>query len=1093
MQQLAALGKFLSLTGGDPVLLQTGMFQLEQTDLVLPGRIPIVICRAYHSQDPGSPPGSFPPAPPVRELVNSNAFGFNTTLMDYDDRLEIRGNGQTLSAIAGFTRENLSRQPDGTYRSTRSPEMTGWIGHVSQDGTSTLRDKAGTVRSFGADGWIRSITDRNGNTVTIVRSGAQIQQIIKPGGRALTFQYSGGGISQITDPLGRTVQYTYEPPTGGYGAPRLHRVTNPASGVTTYGYAGPYNIGSITDARGITYLTNTYCSITGGNTCPPDPAVVSQTQADGGVYTFDYVVTNRSVTQARVTDPRGHTTTHRFNGRNHAVARIDGLGQQTRATRDYVTEQVAEVRDPLNRLTRYTYDLAGNVTSVLDPQQNPTLAEYDPHFNRVTRITDALNHAIRGTYEPNTGNLLTVTDALNHATTIAYNPFGQPISVTDTLNHTTTFEYNEVGDLTATVDPLGNRTLRFYDAVSRLVAIVDARGKSTTFTYDNLNRVSEIRDTSNGVTNFTYDPNGNLLTITDAKNQTTTYTYDNMDRLATRKDALDRTESYQYDLAGNLTQFTDRKNQVTTFQYDAMNRRISATHADATTTFTYDTVGRLIKASDTAPGAGTIEFAYDILDRLIQETTGQGTVTYQYDVLGRRTQMTANGQQPTLYQYDAVSRLTRVEQGALFAVLGYDQANRRTSLTYPNGTSTSYAYDLASRLTGITHNGPSGIIDALTYTYDAAGNRTALMRNNAAASLLPAAMASATYDAANEQTGFAGATLTYDNNGNLVNDGTNTYQWDARNRLLGISGGTTAAFTYDVFGRRTHKAINSVASSFLYDGNDIVAEVGGGAVGATYLRSLNIDEPFIRQTSLGNEHYHTDALGSSLALSHAQGSLGTTYTYEPFGKTTVTGASASVFQFTGREHDGAGLYYYRARYYQPRLQRFIAEDPIGYLGGDVNLYGYVGQNPILRTDPSGHVPLPILLGCALGAAGGYTYVVDTNIGAKKPIQQAAGVAAGMTIGCVAGAIPLTGAPGAILGGGLGAYAGAASAAASGGDPNSMIAGAAMGLAGGALGGGIGGVPGMLAGTAFTVGTNSLYNLVNRAFNTPVPNVPGLPK
>jgi YD repeat-containing protein len=98
-----------------------------------------------------------------------------------------------------------------------------------------------------------------------------------------------------------------------------------------------------------------------------------------------------------------------------------------------------------------------------------------------------------------------------------------------------------------------------------------------------------------------------------------------MDRLATRKDALNRTENYQYDLAGNLTQFTDRKNQVATFQYDALNRRIQSTYADATTTFTYDTVGRRIKASDSATGAGTIEFGYDILNRLIQETTPQGT------------------------------------------------------------------------------------------------------------------------------------------------------------------------------------------------------------------------------------------------------------------------------------------------------------------------------------------------------------------------------------------------------------------------------------------------------------------------------------
>jgi hypothetical protein len=305
-QQLAALGFIDPIDAGDPVLLQTGMFNLQQTDLVLPGRIPVVIRRAYRSQDPGDPP-SF--APPARELVNSNAFGFNTAQLDYDDRMTIAGNGQTLSYISGFSRENLSLQPDGTYRTGRTPAMTGRIGRVNQDGTSTLRDKNGTVRTFGSDGWIRSITNRNGNTVTVVRSGNQIQQIIEPGGRALTFQYGSGGISQITDPLGRTVRYTYEASPAPWGAPRLRTVENPAGGITTYGYTGPFNIATITDARGITYLSNTYCS---GGGCPPDPAVVSQTLADGAVYRFDYVVTNRSVTQATVTDGRGNKIVHRF-------------------------------------------------------------------------------------------------------------------------------------------------------------------------------------------------------------------------------------------------------------------------------------------------------------------------------------------------------------------------------------------------------------------------------------------------------------------------------------------------------------------------------------------------------------------------------------------------------------------------------------------------------------------------------------------------------------------------------------------------------------------------------------------------------------
>ena len=361
--------------------------------------------------------------------------------------------------ITEISRARFSLQTDGTYRDNRTPLLAGLVGRRNQDGTSTLRDKNGTVRTFGSDGWIRTITDWNGNQVTIVRSGNQIQQIIEPGGRALMFQYAGGGISQITDPLGRTVTYTYEAPPAPFGFPRLRTVTNPATGTTTYTYDGRYNLLTVTDARGITYLTNTYVTTTDSTRRPLDPAVETQTLADGSVTRFDYVVTNRVVTQTTVTDPRGNKTVHRFNGRGHDVAVVDAVGQQTRQTRDFTTNQVTETRDPLNRLTKFTYDLAGNVNSILDPQQNPTIFEYETNFNRVTKITDALNQLTRFTYDQATGNLLTTTDPLLHATAISYNQFGQPISVTDAVGTITQFEYDEVGNLIATIDPLGNRTL----------------------------------------------------------------------------------------------------------------------------------------------------------------------------------------------------------------------------------------------------------------------------------------------------------------------------------------------------------------------------------------------------------------------------------------------------------------------------------------------------------------------------------------------------------------------------------------------------------------------------------------------------------
>lgn len=405
----------------------------------------------------------------------------------------------------------------------------------------------------------------------------------------------------------------------------------------------------------------------------------------------------------------------------------------------------------------------------------------------------------------------------------------------------------------------------------------------------------------------------------------------------------------------------------------------------STTTVLYDSIGRPVALTDST--GGRIDLSYDILNRVVKEVTASGAMSYTYDVLGRRTSMTIGGQQPVTYTYDAVSRLTRVAQGNLAVAMAYDAAGRRTTLTYSNGTTATSSYDSASRLTGITHVGPNGIIEALTYQYDAAGNRTSLTRNNGAANLLPSAVTSGTYDAANEQLSLNGSTptMTYDANGNLTirTDGavTTTYTWDARNRLTAINSPTvTASFVYDALNRRISKTVNGVTTQFLYDRKDIVQEIRNGAVTANYVRSLSIDEPFARIGS-ATEFYHHDALGTTLVLTDQTGAAKTTYTYTPFGDTTITGApSTNPFQYAGRENDGTGIYYYRMRYYSPVMHRFILEDPIGLTGG-INMYVYVSNNPINYRDPDGLIleslfsgPLDAHSGSAVNANQFVTYV-----------------------------------------------------------------------------------------------------------------------
>jgi RHS repeat-associated protein len=202
--------------------------------------------------------------------------------------------------------------------------------------------------------------------------------------------------------------------------------------------------------------------------------------------------------------------------------------------------------------------------------------------------------------------------------------------------------------------------------------------------------------------------------------------------------------------------------------------------------------------------------------------------------------------------------------------------------------------------------------------------------------------------------GLVGAPI--DPNGNLTSDGLGSYTWNARNQLTGLSGGTSASFAYDGFGRRRSKTVSGTATNFLYDGINLVQELSGSTPTANLLTGVGVDDTFTRTDASGTSTLLIDALGSALALADASGTVQTQYTFDPFGTTTSSGATSSnALQFTGRENDGTGLYDNRARYYSPGLQRFISEDPIGFVGG-FNLYAYVGNDPTDRTDRLGLAP-----------------------------------------------------------------------------------------------------------------------------------------
>ena len=967
---------------GDPCDLGTGLFLYEQTDLVIPDVIPIVLKRTYRTNDGSDRPFGIGMSHEYELYINlvngATKWVSADLLLPNGGQVSYNWLTEPLSPIKADWRLEHTATPSRFYKSKLSVNADETVWAVQfRDGTVYELAGPGAPSVLGGS-VLRTIRDRNGNTLTIHRkytteaSGTfgDITRIVSPNGRWVVFAYDAGHhITQATDNLGRTVTYTYNSPTNGFG--RLMSVTDVNGGVTAYTYDSLSRMLTVTDPRGTVTTTNQYDA---------NGRIFRQTLADGGVYQFAYTVgANNKITQTDVTDPRGKVRRVTLNSAGYRVTDTRALGQPEQQTTTLNwqagTNLLLGRTDPLGRQTTYTYDALGNTTSLtrLAGTANAvtTTFTYEPVFNQIATITDPLNHTTTFAYNAQ-GNVSSITDATNRQVTFTYNGQGQPVTMTTPAG--TTQLADALGDLSTVTDPLGNVTSQVTDGGGRVLRLTNPTGQMTQYTYDVRNRLTQVTDPLGLTTAFTYDANDNLLTLTDARSGVTQYTYDGKNRVATRKDALLRQESFVYDGKNNLTQSTDRKGQITNITYDSLNRPTVVTYqGGATVTSTYDAGDRVTQMVDSVNG--TITRSYDGLDRLLTETTPQGSVTYTYDTANRRTSMIVAGQAAVNYTYDNANRLTQITQGSDTASFTYDSSGRRSTLTLPNGVVATYGYDVASRLTSLTYTNGASTLGNLTYSYDKAGRRLAA-GGMFARTGVPPAISTANYDAANQQLTLGIQGATYDNNGNLATltdtGGTTTYTWNSRDQLTAISGPSlTASFTYDAFGRRQSKTVNGTTTNFLYDGLNVVQELTGTTPVANLITGLGIDETLLRTDSAGARSFLTDGLGSSVALTDSAGTVLSEYTYEPFGKTTANGVtSTNAFKYTGREDDGTGLYYYRARYYHPSLQRFISQDPIGFDGGDVNLYAYVSNDPVNFYDPEGESAAAVAGAIAEGAAQG---------------------------------------------------------------------------------------------------------------------------
>lgn len=949
-----------SAQDGDPVDLRTGLFKHRTQGPQLDDVIPLNFRTHYRPDDTV-----------VREFGVGTSHDMGLYLyMPPDPGQQTHASWEKLVLVQGdcstIDFNYASPSPD-IYSPGYYATNTDVAGHFygaklyRTDGinnlTATMFTRDGTRYRFRIAGSLVDILDPSGRKLEFTRSGGRLLRVTTASGRYVDVTTVGRRITNLTDIGGRSWIYEYNTDE------TLKKITFPDGTFERYTYANG-RMTEVWNRRGHRMVLNQY-----------DGAgrVQTQTLADNSQFQFGYT-TNGSgaVVETSVTRPNGSVRRVRFDS--------DG----------FVSEDTHALATPLQRTTLYDYDAKGFLHAKVDPLSRRTEFGYDTDM-RLTSVTtlagtaEALTRSFTYTADH---DLATVTDEeqkvtsytydskrrlshidapLDREYSIVYDLLGRISSITDErTSRTTSYEY-ALYDVRKITDPDNRVTQLFTDSSGRPRTMIDPLGRRSDVHYLDATRTVDYVDAHGGVTREVYDPAGNLVSLTDPKLSTTSWTYDPLQRVLTRTDALLQSESWSY--APNHLSYThtDRKQQTSILTLDLLGRLASKQYADSSSvSYEFDAGNRLREIADTS---GPVGFDYSLRDWMTRETTGAGTIDYTYDAVGRPLTVSPSGKPSTVYAYDARKRLLSLTRGSEIVAFGYDSLDRHSLTTLPNGVTTSAIFGADNRLQALTYAHGATALGNLSYQYDAVGQITQIGGSLAPAPLPSAYPAPSTTDANHRLATFGGAVVTHDANGNMTSDGVQTYVYDVRNRLSAITSGATtiASFGYDATDRRISKSVQGVSTTYRYDRSNAITAQQGGLPAVDIFTGEDMDEIYAIDDSGGRSYLSRDHLNSALFTTGSGGATTASYGYTPYGQTSLlSGNSANPYQYTGRENDGTGLYYYRARYYNPTMGRFLAEDPLEFADG-ANPYAYVGGNPVNFTDPYGlwrlsltaYVPTPI--------------------------------------------------------------------------------------------------------------------------------------
>lgn len=885
--------------------------------------------------------------------------------------------------------------------------------------TVAYPDGTGFTFSYDSSGQIALVADASGGVVerhAYDGLGRGITSELADGVEKLTFYYMTGA-TLVLDGNGNVTEYEWTNLLGV--TPRVTRITGPGCAGCSGGSPGRMGswqydefgrIISHTDGLGKTW-NFTYdgdgdlvgetdpLNNTTAYTHDSEGRVLTVTRPDGGITTYTHGSAGPLTVTEKVTTTQNRTTTLAYNTSGKLETITDPRSKVT--TLAYNTNgDLTTATDPLSHATTFGYDTMGRRTTVTDALSNTTTTTYDAR-GRVTRVTNPDTTYTEFTYDT-AGRRESMIDPLRRTTRYVYDDYGRLQTVTDPIGGTTTYGYDPMSSLTSLTDANGNRTAFAYDIYYRVSAVTYPGGAQETFTYDLGGHLNTKKDRKGTVTTYSYDVLGRLSgkTYSDTT-PAVSYTYDVVGRLRTAANGTD-TLTWTYDLSGQLLTEQSSKNSSTvsytydvggnrltvgldgtlfvTYAYDDDARLTTITRGTNAFTFGYDNANR--RTSLGYPNGVNTSYAYDTLSRLTSLSAvaaGPTTITsfaYTYDAAGNRLTK-AQPDFTETYTYDPLYRLNDVARtGTLTGEwhYRYDPVGNRLS-TQVNSAATTSSFNEKNQLLSATGGGPlrvRGILDE-PGTAKVNGVPASMVSGNAFEATIQATTGTNTFSV--EATDYSGnvttknysvtatgsgATYTYDANGNLTQkvEGTTTwtYEWNAENQLTRVlqNAAEVARFKFDPQGRRVERVAGGVTTLWAYDDEDILRETVGAST-TKYLHGPGIDEPLASEDGAGVlSHIHADGLGSIVRTTNGAGAVVGSRQYDSYGNIEV--GAVDGYAFTGREWDAAAnLAYYRARYYDPKIGRFISEDPIGFDGGDVNFYAYVLNNPVNLVDPTGEV------------------------------------------------------------------------------------------------------------------------------------------